>query len=289
MSSNVSKNTLATVQQLLERHKSQIAMALPRHMTPERMIRVALTCIAQNPLLQMCTPVSLCSAIVQASILGLEPNSELGECYLIPYWNSRINGYECQLQVGYKGHVKLARNSGEIAMIDAQPVYSEDEFEFVKGDTPTLRHKWPKSGMRGELLGYWAGFRTKDGAFNFEYWSLEQIYDHRDRYSQSAFVKKKGEFVRDEAGNRVLQGAWKDNPDWMCRKTVLIQVLKLAPKSVQLSTAIALDEKAEAGLPQEFIDVPFSLQPPPAAQEDFEAPKRKSETQKELLAEQQQA
>jgi recombination protein RecT len=251
---------------LLEKYKGQIAVALPRHLTPERMIRIALTAVSQTPKLQECNPYTICGAIVQASILGLEPNSTLGEAFLVPYWNKKANngkgGYDCQLQIGYKGHVKLARNSGEIAMVDAQPVYDGDDFEFEKGDAPYLKHKWGKKGARGNVIGYWAGFKTKDGTFNFEYWSLEEITSHRDKYTKS----------RDREGR--IYGPWIDNPDWMCRKTVLIQSLKLAPKSVQLATALAVDEHPGAAF---SIDVPLELQP---AQEDeplaLQEPKRKA-------------
>jgi len=244
------KSPLATLQDILERYQGQIAMALPKHMTVERMIRIGLTAVSQTPKLMECNPYTVCGAIVQASILGLEPNSTLGEAFLIPYWNKKANGgkggYDCQLQVGYKGHVKLARNSGEIAMVDAQPVYEGDLFEFEKGDQPYLKHKWAKTGLRGAVIGYWAGFKTKDGTFNFEYWTIEEIHAHRDRYSKS----------RDRDGK--VYGPWIDSPDWMCRKTVLIQSLKLAPKSVQLATAIAGDEDPAAKF---SLDVPLELQP----------------------------
>ena len=253
-------NVLTTVSSLLERFKVQIAAALPKHMTPERMIRVAVTCVSQTPLLQKCDPYSICSAVVQASILGLEPNSLLGEAYLVPYWNAKANRYEAQLQVGYRGHCKLARNSGEIAMIDAQGVRANDTFEFQKGDCPTLTHKWAKAGSRGDVIGYWAGYRTKAGEFNFEYWPLEDIEAHRDQYSKSAYVMEKGKRVVKD-GQEVLQGAWADSPDWMCKKTVLIQALKLAPKSVHMATGVDLDERADAGLPQQFPDVPAELLP----------------------------
>jgi recombination protein RecT len=261
-------NVLTTVSALLEKYKSQIAVALPRHMTPERMVRVALTSISQSPLLRKCDAYSLCGAVVQASILGLEPNSLLGEAYLVPYWNTKADRYEAQLQIGYKGHCKLARNSGEIAMIDAQAVRANDDFDFQKGDCPTLRHKWPKSGSRGDLLGYWAGYRTKSGEFNFEYWPQEDILAHRDHYSKAAFVvDKQGKRVMRD-GEPVLQGAWADSPDWMCKKTVLIQVLKLAPKSVQMQTAIDLDERADLGMPQQFSqEVPAELGPAQPAEE----------------------
>jgi recombination protein RecT len=247
---------------LLEKYKPQIAAALPGHMTPERMIRIALTMISQSPLLQKCNANTLCGAVVQASILGLEPNSVLGECYIIPYFNSKANCYEAQLQVGYKGHCKLARNSGEIAMIDAQAVRAHDDFTFEKGDCPALRHKWAADGTRGDIIGYWAGFRTKTGEFNFEYWTLAEVYEHRDRYCRGAFERDKSGKLVLKNGKPVLQGAWADSPDWMAKKTVLIQVLKLAPKSVQMQQAINLDETADRGAAQYFApQVPLELQP----------------------------
>lgn len=255
-------NVLTQVSHLLEKYKGQITAALPKHMTPERMIRVALTSVAQTPLLQKCDAGTLCGAVVQASILGLEPNSLLGECHLVPYWSTKANRYECQLQVGYKGHCKLARNSGEIAQIDAQAVRMNDEFEFEKGSCQTLRHKWAKSGTRGDLLGYWAGYRIRSGEFSFEYWPMEDILAHRDHYSKGAFQTDHGKKVLDKEGHAILQGAWLDSPDWMCKKTVLIQALKLAPKSVMMQTALDLDERADAGLPQQFSpEIPLELNP----------------------------
>lgn len=255
-------STLTQVSTLLEKYKSQIAAALPRHLTPERMCRIALTSISQTPLLQKCDALTLCGAVVQASILGLEPNSILGECYMVPYWNSKANRYEAQLQVGYKGHCKLARNSGEIAQIDAQGVRMNDEFEFEKGSCQTLRHKWAKSGTRGDLLGYWAGYRTRSGEFSFEYWPMEDLLAHRDHYSKSAFQTERGKKVLDQEGHPILQGAWLDSPDWMFKKTVLIQALKLAPKSVMMQTALDLDERADAGVPQQFDPaIPIEMTP----------------------------
>lgn len=273
---------LATLQSLLDTFSGQIANALPKHMTPERMIRVALTTVSQTPKLQQCDPFTICGAVVQSSILGLECNSVLGEAFLVPFKNNKRTHpvtkkkgvYECQLQVGYKGHVKLARNSGEIAMVDAQIVYEKDQFEFDKGLTPFLVHKWPKTGTRGAWIGVWAGFKLKDGTFNFEYMTAEEIIAHRDRFTKSRDYESKE-----------ITGPWIENPEWMWKKTVLIKVLKLAPKSVQLQTAIALTESAEADIQQKFsIEVPFELQPPEEEQQQIEGaaeemPKRKSEQQ----------
>lgn len=248
-------NTLGTLQQLLETHKNQIAVALPKHMTPERMIRVAMTAVSTTPKLQECPPVTIAAAIVQASILGLEPSSVLGEAYLVPYWNGKARRTECQLIVGYQGLVKLARQSGEVAMIDAQIVYERDTFEFHKGSDVWWTHKWARSGDRGAPEGVWAGYVLRDGSKNFEYWSLEQIERHRQMFCKNS-VDRDGKVI----------GAWRDAPEWMWKKTVLRQLIKLMPKSIEkaaglaLAQAVSLDERAEVGLSQQFVDVPAPLQ-----------------------------
>jgi recombination protein RecT len=274
-------NNLALLQNLLEKHKGQIANALPKHMTPERMIRVALSAVSGNSLLMQCRPISLAACIVQSSILGLEPNSLLGEAYLVPFWNGKARAHDCQLMPGYLGMVKLARNSGQLAMIDAQPVHAKDEFDFEKGSDTWWRHKWHREGDRGHIQGYWAGYVLKDGSKNFEYMTIEQILHHRDKYSKGAY-NKEGQ----------LQGPWLSSPDWMCRKTPLKQLIKLMPKSVELATALALDERQDAGVSQAFIDVPLELQPPAEEQEAEEAPKHvvqeKPEAQNGTLSAKQQ-
>jgi len=280
-------NTLGALQNLLEKHKAQIEVALPRHMKPERMIRVVLTAVSQTPALAKCTPVSIAAAVVQASILGLEPASVLGEAYLVPFYNGKTKQHECQLIPGYQGLIKLTRNSGAVSMFDSQIVYSNDEFDFHKGSDVWWKHKWARSGDRGEPEGVWAGYVLKDGSKNFEYWTLDQIERHRDRYSKGAYKTEYGKFVLDNEGNKILVGAWADSSEWMWKKTVIRQIVKLMPKSVELSTALSLDELNEVGQPQTFDVLPVlpageGEQPliedetePPAP---TEGPKRKSET-----------
>lgn len=270
---------LGALQGLLEKYKHQIAVALPRHMTPERMIRVALTAASSTFGLAECEPVTIAACVVQASILGLEPSSVLGEAYLVPFRNRKTGKMECQLIPGYLGLVKLARNSDQVSIIDAQIVYSNDEFEFHKGSDVYWKHKWARSGERGTPEGVWAGYVLRDGSKNFEYWTVEQIEKHRDRYSKGAF---------DRDGK--LTGAWRDSPEWMYKKTVLRQVIKLMPKSVELATALSMEERADAGIGQVFDAIPTELQPDrtdeagalpePQPKAQIEGPKRKSDSVK---------
>ncbi len=267
-----SPGPLAQLSSLLDHHKDQIRAALPLHMTAERMIRIALTAYSRTPGLINCTASSVAGAIVEASIMGLEPNSQLGHAYLVPFWNKKANGgkgaNEAQLIPGYKGLLKLARNSGEVSMIDAQVVYSNDTFDFQKGSDTWWIHKWARTGPRGEPDGVWAGYVLKDGSKNFEYWTISQIEEHRDKYSKSAY---------DKQGN--LTGAWLDSPEWMWKKTVLRQVVKLMPQSVDLARALQHEEHAEVGIPQTFDIIPsetLELTDGEGRPEPPEEPQRKS-------------
>jgi recombination protein RecT len=268
---------LTTLGELLNRYKEQIAMALPRHLTPERMIRVALTAVSRNPTLQKCSPATIAGCVVQASILGLEPDGVLGEAYLVPFWNKKANsnrgGFECQLIPGYQGLLKLVRNTGELKMVDVQEVCENDEFDFEKGMEPFLRHK-PAVGDRGEIISYWAGAVLINGGKQFEVMTKEQIEQHRDRYSKSA-----------------ESGPWVTSPEWMFKKTVLRKLVKLLPKSAQAQLAVALDERNEVGVPQRFsVDVPLELHPvseddgeADEPQQQIKAPQRLSESGSERV------
>jgi recombination protein RecT len=268
---------LTTLSELLNRYKEQIAMALPRHLTPERMIRVALTAVGRNPTLQKCSPATIAGCVVQASILGLEPDGVLGEAYLVPFYNKKVNnnkgGYECQLIPGYQGLLKLVRNTGELKMVDVQEVCENDEFDFEKGMEPFLRHK-PAVGDRGEIISYWAGAVLINGGKQFEVMTKEQIEAHRDKYSKSA-----------------ESGPWVTSPEWMFKKTVLRKLVKLLPKSAQAQLAVALDERNEVGVAQRFsVDVPLELHPvsdesdePAEAQQEIKAPQRLSEAKADRI------
>ena len=154
----VKQSPLGNLQSLLDKYKSQIAAALPKHVSPERMIRVALTAVSGNARLQECNPLTICGAIVQASILGLEPSTVLGECFLVPFWNKKAQGgkggYEAQLIVGYQGKIKLVSNTGQLLGVKAAVVREHDEFDFDDGIDPRVSHKYYHVKERGKVVGY---------------------------------------------------------------------------------------------------------------------------------------
>ena len=100
------------------------------------------------------TPQSFLGAMMTAAQLGLEPNTPLGQAYLLPYWNSKANAYECQFQLGYKGLLDLAYRSGEISVIQAHVVYENDTFDYSFGLDPQLKHIPAKSDRGAPIFVY---------------------------------------------------------------------------------------------------------------------------------------
>src|SRR6185312_11254025 len=113
--------------------KAQLALALPKHVTADRLARIALTEVRKVPKLAQCDQTSFLGAIMQCAALGLEPGGALGHCYLIPFENRRAERTEVQFIIGYRGMLDLARRSGQIVSLTARAVRKGDEFSYRFG------------------------------------------------------------------------------------------------------------------------------------------------------------
>lgn len=204
----------------------QIAKALPKVMTPERFTRIALTALSANPQLANCTRDSFLGGLMQAAQLGLEPNTPLGQAYLIPFKNNKKGVTECQFQVGYKGIIDLAHRSGDVQSITAHVVYENDTFEFEYGLESKLIHK-PAMKDRGAVVWVYATYKLVNGGYGFEVMSVEDVRNHAKKYSQAY---------------NSSYSPWTTNFEEMAKKTVLKKVLKYAPLKTDFVTAIAVDE-----------------------------------------------
>lgn len=249
------------VRAILERMKPQIAAALPRHITPDRMLRVALTAVNSTPALLKCDQTSLLSCVMQCAQLGLEPGGVLGHAYLLPY------GDRCQLIVGYKGLLDLARRSGQVLTISANNVYAKEQFTRTEGVERSLIHVPLPPSQRGEYLGTYAVAKLRDGSFHFEWLWAEEIDAIRKR---------------SRASNN---GPWVTDTDEMRRKTAVRRLVKYLPISVELARAAALDEAHEMGLPTADMDVTeFQIEDskpePPTIEKALAAPSEKKPEEK---------
>ncbi len=139
-----------TLDTFIINHAQDFARVLPKHMTADRMTRLAVSAIRTTAHLAECSLPSFASAIMACSVLGLEPNTPLGHAYLIPFKNNKRGGiYECQVIIGYKGLTELMYRSGIVASVKATPVFEGDEFEFEFGLHPDIKHRWGKDPTRG--------------------------------------------------------------------------------------------------------------------------------------------
>lgn len=214
---------------LMQQYKSQIEAALPKHVTPERLMRICLTEYRRNPRLQQCDPVSFLGAVVTAASLGLEPGSALGQCYLVPYKN------ECEFQIGYRGMVDIARRSGNIISLQARAVYKGDHFRVVLGTADEIEHE-PKYETY-ELTHVYAVAKLQGGGVQFDVMSVAQIDSIRARYSKAAQGK-----------------AWADSYDEMAKKTVVRRLFKMLPSSVELAKALEAEEdKTSAVIDADYV------------------------------------
>ena len=168
---------------LLEQMKTEIARCLPKHLTPDRMARIAMTELRKTPKLQECDPMSFIAAIMQASQLGLEPGV-MGSCYLIPFNNHKTGKVECNFIPGYRGFLDLARRSGQIKSLVARAVYENDVFEYEFGLEEKITHK-PCMDDKGSLVAVYAIAHLKDGGYQFEVMSKRDVEDIR-RQSKSS-------------------------------------------------------------------------------------------------------
>ena len=232
------KKTLA---QLVSDMKPEIARALPRHMTPDRMARIATTALRQNPKLGQCTPDSFLGALMTAAQLGLEPNTPMGECYLVPYRNKNreTNRFEdvCTYIQGYRGLVQLAYRSGQVATVKGQVVHQKDQFDFEEGLNGFLRHKRSPDDDPGPVIWVYATVELKNGGSNF-------------------VVMTKAEVERIRARSRAAEsGPWVTDWEAMAKKTALKQLSKWMPLSPEFAVASNLDETVRRDMNTSLVDV----------------------------------
>lgn len=224
------KAKVQNVHQMLERGKKQLALALPRHITPDRMVRIVLTEVQKTPELLNCSQQSLLGAVIQAAQLGLEPGLA-GMAYLVPFKG------QVQLIPGYRGLMNLAQRSGMVSVIYSEVVCRQDDFEFELGLDLVLKHRPSDDRDPSNVASIshaYAVAKLKDGGQQFVVMTKKEVDTIRGRSRASA----KGPWVTDYAA--------------MAKKTVIRQLCKFLPMSVELQTAVSLDERDEMGISQDL-------------------------------------
>jgi recombination protein RecT len=222
---------------LVQAMTPELARALPRHITGDRMARIVLTAIRVNPKLAECSQASFLGCVLSCAMLGLEPNTPLGLAYLIPRMNNKVKPprLECTMQLGYHGMTDLAGRAG--TNVFAYAVREGDDFRYQLGTDPKIHHVPSESADRETkpISHTYAVAVTPDGRSNFTVLTKAQIEARR---------------ARSAAAN---DGPWITDYEAMALKTAVRAHFKWMPKSTEKSTilaqGVALDEVAENGTP----------------------------------------
>ena len=237
--------------------RAEIAKVLPRHMTADRMIRVALTATMKTPKLLQCTADSLTRCMLDCSALGLEPDGR--RAHLIPFEDKRNNVTICTLIIDYKGLVELAMRSGLVSYLYADVVREGDLFEFSLGEIKRhvpwfLRRDEEKPAEAGHDIAVYAYARMSNGASAVAVMSIDEVYSIRDN-SQGWQAFKKG---------YTKKNPW-DPSDWvseqeMKKKTALRRLCKMMPLSPEFRDAVEKDDASEDPI-EKAVNVTPSREP----------------------------
>lgn len=220
--------------------KATFGAMLPSHLKgrEESLTKSAVMAAIKNPKLLVCKLSTVVSSLTQAAQLGFtDVSGTLGQAYLVPYKD------QCQLIIGYRGMLDLARRSGEIESVTARAVFKGDEFEIEYGDNERFSHRpMAEDESKDTLLGAYVIAKFKGGGIHRTFMSRKQI----DR-------------VMANSQSRGQYGPWKDHYVEMALKTVIRRAFKYWPMSLELQGRIeemAIDE-TNRGVVGDLMDIPM--------------------------------
>lgn len=218
----------ATLMQFMEKHKQQVALALPGHLKPERMIRLAMTSFSQNKALQNCDLNSIFSSVIIAAQLGLEIGVG-GQGYLVPYKG------KATFVPGWQGLVDLVSRAGR-ATVWTGAVYQGDQFEWGLGDNPFVKHQPSGDGDSWrDITHVYAIGRVNGSQYPvIEVWTMDRVIRHLNKFNK---VGASHYALKDDG----------QNMEMYARKVVLLQVLKYMPKSIEVQKAVDVSNAVDSG------------------------------------------
>ncbi len=193
-----------------------------------------ITLVAMNPDLKKCDMATIVSAALQAEALDLQLNNQMGFGYVLPYNDKKNNRVVAQFQLGYRGIIQLMIRSNQMKKIHVievregelvkfNPILNDFEFSYLTNEVE--RQKAP-------VIGYYAMFETTNGYVQELYWTKEKMVEHAKKYSQG--------YMKD-LEKHTNYTFWSKDFDGMAKKTLLKQISKYAPMSVDSALAHALE------------------------------------------------
>ncbi|MDD9866687.1 MAG: recombinase RecT, partial [Verrucomicrobiales bacterium] len=186
---------------------------LPEGVAPERFVRSVVTAVTADPSLLNCNRKSLFFAIRKAAQLGLDCSGVNGEGWLVQVNKKGQQEKNVEYWIGYRGHIKLARQSGEISSFECEIIHENDHVVYKGGITPIfeVEFNWKDPG---EPVAVYAVARFKDGGHQLKVIGKAELTEIKTR----------------AIGNRKFT-PWNTDEPAMWRKTALHRLCSLLPTS----------------------------------------------------------
>lgn len=228
-------NPLTQLRSMLEGSmRAEIAKALPKDIDPDRFIRTVVTSVQMNQDLLYADRRSLLASCMKAAQDGLMPD---GREAVLNIYNTKVkvDGRDTWVpMVQYlpmvRGVLKVIRNSGMVAHIDAAAVYERDHFAFKRGDDPKIEHE-PYLGAEdpGKVIAAYVIVRLTNGEVHREVMPARDIEKTR---------------AASKSGNGD-NSPWTKWGDQMAIKSVIKRAAKILPTSSEaLDRVIQNDNEA---------------------------------------------
>jgi recombination protein RecT len=228
MSNQLAVSPAKTLSDFMDKYKGQIALALPKHISADRMVRLAMTAFSQNAALQKCDMQSIFASVVIAAQLGLEIGVG-GQGYLVPYKG------KATFVPGWQGLVDLVSRAGR-ATVWTGAVYRGDEFDWALGDRPFVKHRPAGDGDSWRDISHVYAIGRVNGSEHpvIEVWTMDRIIRHLNKFNKVGGMHYA---LKDDG----------QNMEMYARKVALLQVLKYMPKSVEVQRAVDVASVADTG------------------------------------------
>lgn len=230
--------------------QKMIQSALRSDKAAARLTSTLISAVNASEQLKACEPSTIVAAALRGEGMGLIYGHGY---YVVPY------GTTATYLPSYKGYIQLAMSTGFYADIDCVGI-REGEIEgrdrrTGKPIVNLARYESDEERQSKPIIGYYGYYELKDGTFRFEYWPMDKLLRHADRYSKAFSYEKFKAMQSGEMNPRdvekLLNGTpWYDpngGQDKMCRKTVLRSLLNsgYAPLSPEVKTVFAEDARSE--------------------------------------------
>lgn len=239
----VETTKVTNVFEYFEKRRKDIAMVLPKHITPERLVGVMSYVIKSTPAIMNASQASLISAVIQTVQIGLEPGN-LGHCYYVPFNNRKKDGTvvkEVQFILGYKGIIELVNRAGKAVILSTECVYENDIFQHEQGLNPILKHIPCVDGDRGKFRGVYATAKNMIA-------------------NEKLFVYLTKEDVDKVRGSSKAAGStfspWNNWYEEMAKKTAAKRLCKLLPLSIEVQRQVSTDETVKTRFDKDMSMIP---------------------------------